>query len=77
MDCKLLSSEITNKIRQLSIMFNTVISLKGDEDGFYAEMFINTRKITISVWSLEHYSLDFLGKTIVHLVAEQFSDGGF
>ena len=72
MEFDLLSRETAEKARQLSIIFNTVISLKADEDGYYTEMYINHYKITISMWSLEHHSLEFLAKTIVELVVANF-----
>ena len=68
MEFKLLSKETAAKIRQLSVIFNTVISLIPYDNGFYLEMFINHRKITISKWALEHHSVEYIAKTIVHLV---------
>lgn len=72
MDIELLAKETSTKIKELSIIFNTVISLKWDESGFYTEMFINHTQITISMWVLEHQSVEYIAKQIVDLVVANF-----
>lgn len=76
MTFEILHRETANKVRQLSVMFNTVISLKGDEHGYYAEMFINRKLITISIWVFEHRSLEYIAEQIVHLVCANFETEG-